>query len=138
VASGLSENIAIYIGAAVEQQRFNLAFEEGYCDEEPRRCRSIRKVDLSPRGAALLVEVEPPFDGTRYGLGQRQISMVLMEANDDLFPIREWPRRVHVSLPLVDPETTAPVRWDLVKRIARGNLYLDPDEAVRWVISQKK
>jgi hypothetical protein len=122
----------------VDQQRFNLAFEEGYCEEDPRRCCSVRRIDVLPRGSALLVKVEPPVDGTKYGLNQRDISMVLLTADNDLFPIREWPKRVHVHLPLVDPEMETPMTWDMAKRIAWGNLYLDPKEAVRWVIEQSK
>jgi len=85
------------------------------------------------RDDLLLVRIEPPLIGQKYGLGERDIDVVLVatrHTGSSLFPIAEWPVFVHVARLLVD----VPVLGDKLEKgqyesIAWAEIYRTEDDA---------
>ena len=84
---------------------FYLASSEGYGLEAPRGCKRLRQITSNSRNDMLLVEIDPPLIGQKYGLGDRDIKHVIIaprHQGSSLFPISEWPMFVHVARLLTD------------------------------------
>lgn len=81
----------------------------------------------------LLVRIEPPIIGQRYGLGGRDIDCVLLATRHEgasLFPIREWPVFVHIArLRIEHPEDRDEVNDDELSSIMWGELYPTEEDA---------
>jgi hypothetical protein len=85
------------------------------------------------RDDLLLVRIDPPLIGQKYGLGERDIELVLVATRhkgSSLFPITEWPVFVHVARMLVED----PVHYDRLEKgqyesIAWAELYRTEDDA---------
>lgn len=43
--------------------------------------------------------------------------------------------QVGISLPLADPDSDDYIPDELIRAVGKGTLYLDPREAVEWVIA---
>src|SRR5690242_11455625 len=119
---------------------FNLSFEEGFFDEEPRKCTCERRVRLiSGHGESMgmLVRVSPPYSGSRYCIDTPEIAFVLVAArssSDSLFPVSDWPMPVQIMLPLIpDPDLRDSMSDGEVQGVGIGLLYLDGKDAGRWV-----
>ncbi len=105
---------------------FNLSFEEGFFDEEPRKCTYERRVTLpwGHDGPAMLVRVSPPYFGSRYCVDIPELAFVVVvprSPSDTLFPISDWPVPVHVLLPLMKhPELLDSMSREEFQRIGIG------------------
>ena len=112
---------------------FYLASSEGYNMEEPRRCWRVRRVATPGRDDFLLVKIDPPLIGQNYGLGDRDVDLVLIatrHVGSSLFPINEWPIFVHVARPLIEnPELHDRLRDDQFQLIAWAALYQTEEKA---------
>jgi hypothetical protein len=98
---------------------FYLASSEGYDMEEPRACWRVRRLSTKDRDDLLLVRIEPPLIGQKYGLGDKDIHQVIIATRHQgasLFPISEWPIYVHVAR--------------LKVKLAENRIRLEPDEFV--------
>jgi hypothetical protein len=109
---------------------FYLASAEGYHElEEPRRGWRIKRVRTANRDDLLLIRIDPPLIGQRYGLGDRDIDYVLVApraSGQSLFPINNWPVFVHIARPLIDnPELRDNLHDDEFKSIAWGGTLSD-------------
>ena len=108
---------------------FYLKFTEGFHDEEPRHCWRIKELGFGVPADGLLVKVEPPCSGRRYGLSDSDIHFLLVSPKyqgDSLFPVSEWPLDVCVFLPMVtDSDTREVLSLHEVKKIALGEIYRD-------------
>jgi hypothetical protein len=117
---------------------FYLASTEGYELEEPRRCWQIKRLTTDGRSDLMLVKIEPPLIGQKYGLGARDIDIVLVATRHQgasLFPINEWPLYVHVARPLVEnPELRDDLRPNEFESIAWAELYRTEEDARSKVI----
>lgn len=106
---------------------FFLASSDGYRLEEPRSCRRIKRVSSDSRNDLLLVKIEPPLIGQPYGLGGRDIDMLLVATRhkgDSLFPIKKWPVFVHVArLLIANPEEREQIHDNEFESIAWAELY---------------
>jgi hypothetical protein len=106
---------------------FFLASSEGYRLEEPRSCKRIKRVRSDNRDDFLLVKVEPPLIGQPYGLGGRDIDILLVATRhkgDSLFPVKEWPVFVHVARLLIEnPESREQIHDNEFESIAWAELY---------------
>ena len=106
---------------------FYLASSEGYDLEEPRRCWRIKQVTTETRKDLLLIRIDPPLIGQKYGLGDRDINIVLVGGRykeESLFPIKKWPVFVHVARLLVNnPQERSSLRDDEFESIALAELY---------------
>lgn len=83
-----------------EKTDFYLASTESYAFEATRRCFVIRRLRASRRDDYLLVKIDPPVIGQKYGLGGLDIEEVIIatrHVGDTLFPISKWPLAVHVA-----------------------------------------
>ncbi len=120
---------------SVDHPDFFLASSEGYDMEEPRRCRAIRRVRSRHRDDLLLIEIEPPLIGQKYGFGGRDVHQVLVATRHQgasLFPIRRWPVYVHVALCLADDWQDLEFLADnQIRSIAWAELYKTEKRARR-------
>jgi hypothetical protein len=79
---------------------FYLASSEGYGLEEPRACYLLRRIQTESRSDWLLVRIDPPIVGQRYGLGSKDIDRLLIaprHSGVDLLESSDWPMYVHVA-----------------------------------------
>lgn len=106
---------------------FYLASTEGYDLQQPRRCERLGRLNSDTRSDLLLVRVDPPIIGQKYGLGSRDIHTVVLAARhrgESLFPIRKWPVAVHVARLLIDtPLKSAKVREADLQVLAWAEIY---------------
>lgn len=112
---------------------FYLASTEGYDLEEPRKCWKIRRLSSPDRDDLLLIRIDPPLIGQKYGLGGRDIDNVIVATRHKgytLFPVAEWPVYVHVARLLVDlPESRSELQATEFESIAWAELYKTEDDA---------
>jgi hypothetical protein len=112
---------------------FYLASSEGYDMEEPRQCWQIKRVATEKRDDLLLVKINPPLIGQKFGLGDKDIDKVFLaprHVGASLFPINQWPLFVHVARPLVDgPEDCLRFREADLELIAWAELYKTEEDA---------
>jgi hypothetical protein len=107
--------------------QFDLYFEEGFHEEEPRRCTRIKEVLFGARGnIGLLVAFSPPCSGKLYEIDDREIHLLLLSAyfaGQKFCPVQKWPMSVHIYIPLVEnPELRDHIEVDEVKNIALGEI----------------
>lgn len=106
---------------------FFLASSEGYRLEAPRSCKRIKRVRSDNRDDLLLVKVEPPLIGQPYGLGGRDIDILLVATRhkgDSLFPVKEWPVFVHVARLLIEnPDEREQIHDNEFESIGWAELY---------------
>ncbi len=112
---------------------FYLASTEGYELEEPRRCWRVRRLTTANRDDLLLVKIDPPLLGQKYGLQGRDIDLVIVATRhqgSSLFPITEWPVYVHVAR-LLDNDSEVPdkLREGQFQSIAWAELYRTEEDA---------
>lgn len=117
---------------------FYLASTEGYDLEEPRRCWRVKQLTTDGRNDLLLVKIDPPLIGQKYGLGGRNIDLVLIAPRQEgasLFPINEWPLYVHVARLLIEnPEDRDTLHADEFESIAWAELYKTEEDARSKVV----
>jgi hypothetical protein len=106
---------------------FYLSSTEQYDLEQPRRCWRVKRFPTDWRADdLLLVKIDPPVIGQGYGLGRRDIDLVVLATRHrgrTLFPISEWPIYVHVARPLIEsPELRERVDPDELELIAWAQL----------------
>ena len=106
---------------------FYLASPEGYGLKEPRCGWRVKRMSTEQRDDLLLIKVDPPLSGKKYGLETRDIDLLLVAPRHlgaSLFPINEWPISVHVARPLIDhPELRDRLRQQEYVLIAWAELY---------------
>lgn len=106
---------------------FYLASSEGYGMEEPRRCWRIARLTSPKRDDLLLIKIDPPLPGQKYGLGSRDLDRILVATRHQgasLFPINEWPVFVHVARLLIEnPQEQDSLREEDFESIAWAELY---------------
>jgi hypothetical protein len=112
---------------------FYLASTEGYNLEEPRRCWRVKRLATTNRNDFLLARIDPPIVGQAYGLGGRDIDVVVFATRlkgESLFPVNEWPVSVYVVRPLIgDPQLRDQLRQDEFELIAWAELYQTEESA---------
>lgn len=118
----------------MDRPDFFLASSEGYGMAEPRKCKRLARIASESRNDLLLIEIEPPIVGQRYGLGEKDIDVVVVatrHAGDSLFPIEEWPVFVHVARCLTEVSKAREILMDKdLEEIAWAELY-QTEEAAR-------
>lgn len=116
-----------------ERPDFYLASSEGYDMAEPRRCWIIKRLTTDQRNDLLLVRIDPPLIGQKYGLGGRDVDQVLMAARHQgasVFPVKEWPVFVHVARPLIEnPQDRESLQDGEFESIAWAELYRSEQDA---------
>lgn len=117
----------------MERPDFYIASTEGYEMEEPHSCWAVKRMAMEQGRDLLLTRIDPPLVGQKYGLGDRDVDLVLItprHQGGSLFPINEWPLYVHVARPLVDdPRSRDDLRSDEMELIAWAELYRTEEEA---------
>jgi len=112
---------------------FYLASSEGYGMEEPRRCWRLKRLRSDKRDDLLLIRIEPPLPGQKYGLGNQDVNVVLVAPRHQgatLFPINEWPLFVHVARLLIDnPQEQDRLHDRDFESVAWAELYRSEREA---------
>lgn len=107
---------------------FYIKSTEGYEDFSfPRACYPIKRLKGEKRDDYLLIAVEPPIIGQKYGLGDKDIDFLIIatrHADTSLFPVSEWPLYVHIAYPLIENvEFISSILLKDIKLIAWGELY---------------
>ncbi len=70
-----------------------------------RACRSKARLRDGVRDDYMLIEVDPPVIGQKYGLGSQDIGELIISTRYSgftLFPVTEWPSQVYVTR-MLDP-----------------------------------
>ena len=65
----------------------------------PRGCWQRKRLRDNIRDDYLLVDIAPPITGQRYGLGNNDITQLILATRHQgvtLFPVNEWPAHVYV------------------------------------------
>ncbi len=81
---------------------FYLRLREG--TDEPRACWRKRRLRGESRTDWMLVAIEPPIIGQRFGLGSQDVYLLLLATRfreETLFPVSVWPVHVYVLRPLI-------------------------------------
>lgn len=71
----------------------------------PRACWRRKRLRDVFRNDYLVVDIEPPIIGQRYGLGDKEITQLILATRHQgvtLFPVTEWPAHVYVCRILDD------------------------------------
>jgi hypothetical protein len=113
---------------------FFLASTEGYGLEAPRRCYRLRRVPGRAVDDYLVIRIDPPLGGQRFGLGDRDIDKLVIATRHQgstLFPISEWPTHVHVARMLGSAEKRDSFGTGDLEAIGWGELYRTEDDARR-------
>lgn len=66
----------------------------------PRACRERARLRDEHRDDYMLVEFEPPLPGQRFGLGEADITFLVLSSRHQgqtLYPMSEWPGHVYVA-----------------------------------------
>lgn len=85
--------------------RFNLSINEGFFEEEPRKCKCERSMLMIFGRQAIigmLVRVSPPFSGSKYCIDALEIGFALLaprSSSHTLFPVSGWPMPAEIMLP---------------------------------------
>lgn len=112
---------------------FYLASSEGYGLESPRGCKRVKRMISTSQNDLMLIEIDPPLIGQKYGLGGRDINHVIISPRhqgSSLFPISEWPTFVHVARPLIDNiENCDVLAENEFELIAWAEIYQTEEEA---------
>jgi hypothetical protein len=112
---------------------FYLASAEGYGLEEPHKGWKVRRLTTQNRDDFLLIRIDPPLVGQKYGLGGNDIDHVIVATRhkgDTLFPITKWPMYVHVARLLIDlPEEVSELKTADYESIAWAELYKTENDA---------
>lgn len=119
---------------------FVLTSSEGYDLEDPRTCVSQQWLEGDHRDGYLIVSVDPPIIGQKFGLGGQNINEIVLAARHQgcsLNPITEWPTAVHVALPLTDFRTKSNrVEEGDLHLIGWGEIYKKLDDVPNWLVGQ--
>jgi hypothetical protein len=118
----------------VDAPDFYLASSEGYGLETPRRCYRLRRILGRSGDDYLLVKVDPPIIGQRYGLGGIDIDRVVLATRhegESLFPISSWPVFVHVARLLLEPREGDTMTRDDLEEIGWAEIYRTEEDARR-------
>jgi hypothetical protein len=112
---------------------FYLASSEGYELEAPRQCWRIKRLVTNERNDFLLIKIDPPIIGQKFGLGGQDIFEVLVAtrfSDDSLYPIKKWPVFVYVSRLLIEnPELIESLSDNDFELIAWAELYESEESA---------
>lgn len=99
----------------------------------PRRCYPVKRIRCGAQDDCLLIRIDPPLIGQRYGMGGRDIHQLIVAARlvgVSLLQIESWPVDVNIARPLVEhPERRDELRLDELETILWGELYPTEDEA---------
>jgi len=113
---------------------FFLASTEGYELDVPRRCYRLRRVAGRPADDYLVVRIDPPLSGQKFGMGERDLDKVVVATRHQgstLFPISEWPIYVHVARMLGVAEKKDSFAAADLESIGWGELYQTESDARR-------
>lgn len=99
----------------------------------PRACWQKARLKDPVRDDHMLIEIEPPVIGQKYGLGNQDITNLILSSRYEgfsLFPVKEWPCHVYIARILDDAviRTLAFTRSQ-VEIIAWGMIFRTLEEA---------
>jgi hypothetical protein len=113
---------------------FFLASTEGYELDVPRRCYRLRRVTGRNVDDYLVVRIDPPLSGQKFGMGRHDLDKVVVATRHQgstLFPISEWPTYVHVARMLGTAEKKDSFTAADLESIGWGELYQTESDARR-------
>jgi hypothetical protein len=100
----------------------------------PRACWIEGRLKDRLRDDLMLVKVDPPVIGQTYGLGDQDITHLVIATRHKgftLFPITEWPAHVYICRILLDEVvSTKFVESNSVEMIGWGRLFCSLDDVI--------
>ena len=111
---------------------FYLSSSEGYGLETPRACYRVRSLGGRSADDYLLVRIEPPIIGQPYGLGDKDINLVVLATRHvctSLFPVSAWPLSVHVARIVTDIDEKQAIEEKDIESIAWAEIYKTEEDA---------
>ncbi|MDC0358637.1 hypothetical protein OAO01_07460 [Oligoflexia bacterium] len=111
---------------------FYLSSSEGYGLEVPRACYRQKRIGGRNGDDYLSVHIEPPICGQRFGLGDKDLSDVILATRHDgtsLFPVSEWPLYIHVARLLHDVADKSELTENDLELIGWAEIYRTKQEA---------
>jgi len=103
----------------------------------PRPCWTVARLTSSVRDDYMLVRIDPPLVGQRFGLGEEDLHYLVLASRlqgDTLFPVSCWPCPVYVMRLLADGPIAAGSLLDSqIELITIGLVFRTLDEAVEDV-----
>jgi hypothetical protein len=112
---------------------FLTSASEGYDFKETRKCKIIKRLRSKNRDDLMMIKIDPPVIGQKYGLGGKDIDIVFIATRhqgDSLFPIKKWPVFVHVARFLINnPEERDVIDDNEFESIAWAEIYKTESDA---------
>jgi len=111
---------------------FYLSSSEGYGLETPRACYRVRSLGGRSTDDYLLVRIDPPIIGQPYGLGGKDIDMVILanrHSGTSLFPVSEWPLSVHVARIVNKLDQKQTIEENDIESIVWAEIYKTEEDA---------
>ena len=110
---------------------FYMTSTESYALGRKRKCYRVKRIHADGRDDYLLIRIDPPLDGRRYGIDNDQVSELIIAARHkgiSLFPIRAWPVSVYVLYALIlHPESYDTLKDDELTLIDWAEIYLSEE-----------
>lgn len=105
---------------------------------QPRSCWKRGRLSDSVRDDYLLTKISPPLIGQPFGLGDRDISNLVLATRhkgSTLFPVTEWPASVYVAR-ILDDSILETMRFsrNQVELVAWGTIFRTLAEAAAEAI----
>ncbi len=106
---------------------------------DPRACRQRARLSDELRDDYMLVDIDPPLPGQRFGLGGSDVTSLVISSRHHghtLYPISEWPSYVYVAR-VVDNRTppASELSRGQVELIAWGTIFRSLQEAAEYAAS---
>jgi hypothetical protein len=101
----------------------------------PRACWRCQQLSDNIRDDYLLVNIAPAIPGQRYGLGDKEITQLILASRHEgvtLFPVTEWPAHVYVfrildgallKQAIFQPHQVEMIAWGMIFRSASELSY---------------
>lgn len=118
----------------MDKPAFYLSSTESSNLAKPRACWIKGRITAGARDDSLLVQVDPPLVGQQYGLGDKDITDLILAPRlqgGSLFPISEWPLAVYIARPLREEiKAGDTLSTNEVNMIAWGEIYPTKEAAI--------
>ena len=113
---------------------FYLTSSDNLGFETPRKCHFLKRLRSQVRDNLMLISIDPPLIGQKYGLGGKDIREIMIThrfKGDSLFPIKKFPIYVHILRILNDNKikNNEVLNEEDFELTAWGEIYATYDDA---------
>ena len=104
----------------------------------PRACRQRGRLHDELRDDYMLVDIDPPLPGQRFGLGGADVTSLVISSRhrgQTLYPVSEWPSHVYVARIVDNTVPASALSKGQVELIAWGAIFKSLREASDYAAS---